>query len=223
VGLILITVVIASYRYGHLAAHCIESIFSQSIKPNKILFVDDAAKDCSHLPSLYPEIEYVMRDTNYGTVDNFQDMLMRVDTEYCMFLGADNWLRSDAFERMYAKILQENCDIITYDVMMTGQLKETRSMWHLDEIRSHQGDIYWNRENKHHGSMLYRTRLGKEIGYKKRIESNSQTEEDWRLWDRMIAKGAKVSYIPEALLYYRCHKQNNLKYDKSVEYIATQE
>ena len=41
-----ITVVIASYQYGHLAAHCIESVLCQSRKPDKILFVDDGVGDC---------------------------------------------------------------------------------------------------------------------------------------------------------------------------------
>ena len=67
-------------------------------KPEKILFVDDGVGDCKHLPSLYPEVEYIFRETNLGTVANFQDMLERVQTEKVLFLGADNWLRSDTIE-----------------------------------------------------------------------------------------------------------------------------
>ena len=40
----MITVVISSYKYGHLAAHCIESVLCQTKKADKILFVDDAKK-----------------------------------------------------------------------------------------------------------------------------------------------------------------------------------
>jgi glycosyltransferase involved in cell wall biosynthesis len=116
----MITVVIASYRYGHLAAHCIESLLSQTISPARILFVDDGGFDCNHLPSLYPDIEYVLRDENLGVVDNFQDMLSRVDTEYVLFIGADNWLRSDAIELLS----RASADIVTYDVIVTGELKE---------------------------------------------------------------------------------------------------
>ena len=35
----MLTVIVASYRYGHLAAHCIESLLSQTKAPDKILFV----------------------------------------------------------------------------------------------------------------------------------------------------------------------------------------
>lgn len=37
----MLTVVIDSFGYGHLADHCIESVIGQSKQPDKILFVDD--------------------------------------------------------------------------------------------------------------------------------------------------------------------------------------
>ena len=36
----MITIVIHSYKYGHLAGQCIESLLSQNYKPEKILFID---------------------------------------------------------------------------------------------------------------------------------------------------------------------------------------
>ena len=104
----MITVVIASYGYGHLAAHCIESILSQTVLPARTLFVDDGAHDCLHLEGLYPEIEFIHRQKNLGTVANFQDMLLRVETEYVMFIGADNWVRSDTIELLS----KEKADIL---------------------------------------------------------------------------------------------------------------
>ena len=70
----MISVVITSYKYGHLAAHCIESVLSQSKIPSTIFFVDDGAKDCGHLPSLSPELNYIFRKENLGIVNNFQKM-----------------------------------------------------------------------------------------------------------------------------------------------------
>ena len=116
----MITVVIASYRYGHLAAHCIESLLSQTIPPSRILFVDDGGLDCNHLLSLYPIIEYILRHKNLGVIDNFQDILSQIKTEYVLFIGADNWLRSDAIELLS----NASADIVTYDIVVTGELKE---------------------------------------------------------------------------------------------------
>jgi glycosyltransferase involved in cell wall biosynthesis len=205
----MITIVISSYRYGHLAAHCIESILTQSTKPEKILFVDDGCGDCFHLKQIYPEIEFIFRETNLGTVSNFQDMLEKVSTEYCMFIGADNWLRSDAIELAQKIIDLEQPDIVTYDMVLTGEKKQTRVSHHKNEIERYQGDYYWTKKNSHHGSMIYRTALAKQVGGYSKIEHNFvHTCEDWSLWNKMTAAGAKVAYINEALLYYRHHREN---------------
>ena len=209
----MITVVIASYRYGHLAAHCIESLLSQTISPARILFVDDGGFDCNHLPALYPDIEYVLRDENLGVVvDNFQDMLSRVNTEYVLFIGADNWLRSDAIE----VLSNASADIVTYDVIVTGELKKDILMRIPIQAFPHQGDLYWNRQEQHHGSMMYRTALGQKIGYKKRYEDGAHPQEDWNLWDKMLEQGASVASIKEGLLFYRRHRENFLKYSHEI-------
>lgn len=208
----MITVVISSYKYGHLAAHCIESILSQSKQPERILFVDDCAGDCSHIHKLYPQIEYSENPENYGTVKNFQNMLDKVTSKYCMFIGADNWLRSDAIESFYKTIDLVNPDIITYDMIMTGEMKDTRIKYHMDEIERYQGDYYWKREYKHHGSMVYRTEMAKSVGGYTKYNDSHQTLEDLSLWNKMVNANAKVCYVNSGLLYYRHHRENNNRY-----------
>ena len=204
----MITVVIASYRYGHLAAHCIESLLSHTTPPTRILFVDDGAFDCNHLPILYPHIEYILRKKNLGVVDNFQDILSQISTEYVLFIGADNWLRSDAIELLS----NASTDILTYDIVVTGELKEEILVRVPGETLPYQGDLYWNRQDQHHGSMMYRTAFGQRIGYKKRYEDGYHPQEDWNLWDKMLEQGATVASLKEGLLFYRRHRENFLKY-----------
>ena len=201
----MLTVVVASYQYGHLAAHCIESLLSQTRAPDKILFVDDGVGDCAHLWGVYPEVEYVLREENLGTVNNFQDMLMRVQTEYTMFLGADNWLRSDAVEQLLEHNHLRDADIVTYEVMVTGEFKMGHRDARLPDVMRN-GDVYW-RWNGHHGSMMYRTALGQAAGYAKR-EGGVNTEEDHVLFDGMLLMGATVTHLKEPLLYYRRHREN---------------
>ena len=209
----MITVVISSYRYGHLAAHCIESILSQYKQPEKIFFVDDGVGDCTHLQKLYPEVEFTFRNHNLGTVNNFQDMLNKVDTKYCMFIGADNWLRSDAISLFWKTIEITDTDIITYDITLTGEKKNTRVPHHRNEMVHYQGDYYWNRDSKHHGSMLYRVSLAKSVGgYTRLNDWSHQTQEDFSLWNKMIGAGAKVQHVKEPLLYYRHHRENYNRY-----------
>jgi glycosyltransferase involved in cell wall biosynthesis len=206
-------IVISSYRYGHLAAHCIETVLAQTRHFDKIWFVDDGAKDCSHLKDLYPQIEFVFRDKNLGIVENFNNMLSMVDTDYVMFLGADNWLRSDAVAQLEHRIKKDSLiDIIVYDIMVTGELRDEIQKIYTPSMYPKDGDWYWNRNGGHHGSMLYRTDLAKRVGGYAHNMTSIRTDEDLNLWHKMRNAGANVRHITEALLYYRRHKENFIKY-----------
>jgi glycosyltransferase involved in cell wall biosynthesis len=205
-------VVISSYKYGHLAAHCIETVLSQTKQFDEIYFVDDGAHDCSDLVEHYGDrVKFILRSNNLGIVDNFQDMLMRwVKTDYVMFLGADNWLRSDTLERLSSKCEYKG-NVVTYDIIITGELKDEISKFYPDDCVMLDGDIYWTRENKHHGSMLYDVDLAKSIGGYAH-NGGYRTDEDANLWSKLVKIGANVVYVPEAFLYYRRHKENFNKY-----------
>lgn len=205
------TLVISSYGYGHLAGHAIESALAQSKPFDKILFVDDAAGDCFHLQAIYGDrVEFLYRQTNLGTVANFQDMLNRVQTEYVMFLGADNWLRPDALSRL--TLMYPMPDVLTYDIIVTGELKDDIHKNYHHSMYAFEGQYYWSRKMVHHGSMLYRTELAKSLGGYEHNRTSDKTDEDMNLWNKFLKAGAKVGHVEQGLLYYRRHKENFNKY-----------
>jgi hypothetical protein len=201
----MLIVVVASYRYGHLAAHCIETLLSQTRKPNQIIFVDDGVGDCHHLTNLYPEVEFLFRFETLGTVLNFQKVLRNLpNNARVMYLGADNWLRDDCLELL----CKSDADVVTYDIMVTGEKKGEILRRHPKECDDFNGAHYWNRAGKHHGSMLYNVGLAKQTGGYEKKPNGTRSEEDLMLFNKMVRMGATVEHIPEALLYYRRHKEN---------------
>jgi glycosyltransferase involved in cell wall biosynthesis len=207
-------IVIASYRYGHLAAHALESVICQIRRFDQILFVDDGVGDCGHLPAFYPEAEFLIRNQNMGTVENFRDALSRVKTDYVMFLGADNWIRPDTLVELKEAVeaLSVNPDIVTYDIMVTGPNREEISKNYGHQMRYLDGDYYWDRSEAHHGSMLYKTRLAREVGGYEHNRTSDKTDEDLNLWNKMLKAGARVSHEKKGLLYYRRHRENFNRY-----------
>lgn len=193
------TLVIASYKYGHLAAQAIESGLCQNFPFDRILFVDDGAGDCTHLQELYPEVEFVLREENFGTVANFQDMLNRIDTGYAMFLGADNYLRPDTLQKCAMNL----ADIVSYDINLFGT--EVLKFRQLVPYNERDGYSIW--PNALHGSSLYNVEKAKKFGYK-RNPNSVKTEEDKMLFEAMLADGATRNHVSEPLLYYRRHKKN---------------
>lgn len=205
-------VVISSYKYGHLAAHCIETILAQTKQFDEIYFVDDGVGDCKHLVDLYGDrVNFLFREANMGTVANFQDMLMnRVKTDYVMFLGADNWLRGDTLQKLH-KHCELAMNVVTYDIIITGELKEEIWKFYENDCVHLEGDIYWRRDMKHHGSILYDVYLAKSVGGYAH-NGGFRTDEDANLWEKLVKAGANLCYHPEGLLYYRRHKENFNKY-----------
>ena len=203
-----VTAVIASYKYGHLAAHAVDSVLSQYEQFDDIVFIDDGVGDCRHIKELFPEVYFIERETNLGTVENFQQALMDVDTDYVMFLGADNWLHPATLQRLK----EEESDIISYDISLTGQdwlpfanfvqaelAPNSYPIWKFEK-----GDM--KKANYIHGSSLYNVELAQKVGYK--ASGRKNTEEDWMLFKGMLENGATHTHVPIPFLYYRRHPEN---------------
>lgn len=185
-----------SYKYGHLVAQAIESVINQTVKPERILVVDDGVGDCD-IAKKY-EVDYLKRRKNFGIVDNFNDTLNRVRTKRVLFLGADNWLHPETLEELNAR----DEDIVTYDCYMVGN-------WDMTDMAQYRQDGYkvWKTNGTPHGSSLYDVAKAKRAGgYKP--SGNKKSEEDSMLFNKMIENGATVGYVERPLLYYRKHRGN---------------
>ena len=179
--------VIASYRYGHLAAQAIESVLHQTKHFDHVLFVDDGVGDCAHLPEIYPEVEFVLRPENLGTVANFNDALSRVETERVLFLGADNWLHHQCLETVSAV----DAEIVSYRAWL---------------IRDGPYEL-WD-PGVPHGSALYDVASARSVGGYV-ASGNEHTEEDTVMFRRMAAEGARTVLLEDPLLFYRWRHRRN--------------
>jgi glycosyltransferase involved in cell wall biosynthesis len=209
----MITVAIMSYRYGHLVAQAIESVLCQTLRPRRVLVVDDGVGDVEPVARAYP-VDLLARPRNLGIVDNFNDVLLNhVQTPKVLFLGADNFLRPDTLERM----VMAKADIVSSDIALFGTetaefaalVGARESVWGYPIWRFRGGDI--NHGNYIHGSSLYNATMARRFGYK--ASGNAHSEEDWVLFRAMLNAGATHKHIPEPLLFYRRHKSNFIQLD----------
>lgn len=203
--------VIMSYGYGHLAAHCLDSVLHQKTQFDRVWFIDDGKGDCEHLVPIYaksPRLTIKLRPERLGIARGFGDALDRVTTDRVVFIGADNWFRRDA--NYCFKRFGPGCDILTYDIMVVGEGVLAHKRLFPDECHEVYEGVYWKRSPHHHGSVLYNTEMAREAGgFPDKITPGR--EEDRVLWQRMVDKGATVGNYPGPLLYYRRHAENHRK------------
>lgn len=197
-----ITVVIPSYKYGHLVSHATESVLAQTRQADRIIVCDDGAGD---IHKRYDGVEYIIRPENLGIVDNFNDLLNQVTTDYVLFLGGDNYLREDTLFLLESVGGHTQADIVSYDIALFGTEVDSFIQDNVLQTDYKNGFHIW--KDKLHGSSLYKVELAKKVGGYK-ASGNVKSEEDSVLFSKMLKQGAKREHVIEPLLFYRRHKDN---------------
>jgi len=216
-----LTLIVVNHNYGHLILECIESVRRQTINPSEVHVVDDYSTDDSKtiLTNIAVNERLFLNESNLGIVDNFNTSLSRVETEFVMFLGADNYLHPNAIELITNKFRSNpEIDIIYFDMAIVGPLARNlatkinaknvgKSMrdnldvfiWEFPDFDDKAKESL-KTSNIINGSSAYRVSAAKKVGgYKKTYP------EDHNLWVRMVEAGSQAFHIPIPLLYYRQH------------------
>lgn len=216
-----VSVIIANYNYGHLAAEAIESVLRQTLMPDEILFIDDCSEDNSlEVANRYREkIRIVRNERNLGIVANFNKAVSLTGGDYICFLGADNRLRSDYVQKcMLALDAHPEAAIAYTDVALFGPRAEVLAqkvgavavegvsdvfLWHFVDF-TEQTRKTLAQTNFIHGSSMYRRKAFEQVGgYKE-----SAGPEDHHLFVRMIEAGWSAVHCREYLLEYRQHSKD---------------
>jgi glycosyltransferase involved in cell wall biosynthesis len=200
----MISVAVISYKYGHLIAQAIDSVLSQTRKPDALVVVDDGAYDCHFVKEKYPEVELIERPVNLGIVGNKNDILFNViKTDKMVMLGADNWLRPDALEKME----KSGTDIVSSWLYITGEeAHDTRGACVYNDC----GYFRWELPGPHGCSLHDVEKARAAGGYKP--SGRAKSEEDSVMFSKMIENGSSFSVVAEPLLYYRRHRHNFQKW-----------
>lgn len=106
---VLISIIIPVYNVQDYIARCLDSCINQTFSDIEILIVDDCGSD----DSVQIAREYAARDSriqiisnprNLGTFNARLEGVKHASGVYVMFVDADDYLVSDACERVYAKV-----------------------------------------------------------------------------------------------------------------------
>ncbi|MDA0813086.1 MAG: glycosyltransferase [Verrucomicrobia bacterium] len=98
-----ITVVLPNYNHAQFLPEAIDSVLNQSCPPTRFIVVDDASTDGSlavidRYASHDKRINIVRHAVNQGVVRSTNDCLKSINTEYVMFVAADDKIMPDCLE-----------------------------------------------------------------------------------------------------------------------------
>ncbi len=114
-----ISVLIPVYNVEAYLKECLESVISQTEKDIEIICVDDASTDHSlEILKRYqekdPRIQLICHETNQGICKTRKDAIWASEGDYLMFLDSDDYIASDACEKLYRYIQKTNADVIQF-------------------------------------------------------------------------------------------------------------
>jgi glycosyltransferase involved in cell wall biosynthesis len=227
-----IALIIASFNYGALLVEAIESVLRQTILPDEILITDDCSNDSTQEIAIdykkkYPDlIKYNRNDTNLGIVKNFNKAVSLTNSDYILFLGADNRLLSNYIEET-KKLLDSSDKIgISYtDFALFGpRAKVVHNLFSENlrgEIKKEHFIINFPKWDKHskeslekgnfiHGSSMYKRQAYDDVGG---YQEKTSVAEDHDLFLRMVRNGWEARKAPSTFLEYRQHsrEQTNIR------------
>jgi O-antigen biosynthesis protein len=199
----LISVVIPSFNYGRYVEEAVDSVLSQTFQDFEIIVIEGGSTDDTpHILRSFqkPKTKVYLREERHLLGDNRNFGISRSRGKYICCLDADDKLRPTYLEK--ALFLLETChyDIASTSVQCFGG---SNLLWQV-AVKPSLEEI--TRGNQFSVVAVFRKDLWKKAGgYHDWGLGKDYVVEDWDLWVRMMALGARAINIPEALMLYRVH------------------
>lgn len=205
----LVSVVIPCYNYGHWAGEAIDSLLAQTFQDFEILVVDggSGAESLQALRALErPKTRIYYRTGRHFVGDNRNFGIARARGKYICCLDADDMLRPTYLEKALFLLETRAYDVVSTSIQTFGEETGVYGVKRFPVL----ADMVQG--NHVPTCAVFRRDLWERAGgYQDNGIGRDYFYEDWRLWVRFAALGARIANIvDEPLFRYRVHSQGSL-------------
>ena len=212
-----VSIVVPIYGVEKYIERCARSLFEQTFDDIEYIFVNDCTKDNSikvlvtvieDYPNRKEQIKILHHDVNKGLPQARKTGILTAVGEYIVNFDSDDWVDIRSIEILYNKAVQDDADIVIYDIYTIDGINKTLfkcgveglNKWELFE-RMCQMKLSWSACNK----------LIKRTLFKHVIFPVCNNAEDMALILQLMARAEKVVYIPQPFYYYYYNTQSMTK------------
>ncbi len=214
-----ISVCIPTFNRVYLLPYAIDSVLKQSEQDFELIVCDDGSRDGTpELMSQYTDnrIKYIRHPQNIGKSNNMRSGFNAASGEYFIKFDDDDRLTTDFLARTSAILEDFSIDFVGTDHWIIN-INNNR-----DEEKTQENSRRWGRKNLpagivnnllevvfinqsfQIGATLFRHQTLQELGF---MLPNLQNCEDNDLFVRLALAGKKGYYLPELLMEYRSHPE----------------
>lgn len=215
-----ISVCIPTFNRVNLLPYAIESVINQTYQDFELIVCDDGSRDNTpELMSHYTDsrIKYIRHQENIGKSNNMRSGFDAARGEYFIKFDDDDRLTPDFLARTVAILVQDSSiDFVGTDhwiidinnVRDDKITQENSRRWGRKKLSPGIVDnlleVVFIYQSFQVGATLFRRQTLQELGF---MLPNMQNCEDNDLFVRLALAGKKGYYLPELLMEYRCHAE----------------
>lgn len=200
-----ISVIVPVYNAEGTIKRCLDSILSQTIDSYEIILVDDVSEDDSlsilnEYAALFPDIVRVLAGKlNRGAGGARNQGLEAAEGEYVCFVDSDDYICDSMLEKMYAKAVQGNYDIVEsliYSEKKQGNEESIADIFCDKELSDYERS-YMLLTDGYIVTKLFKRELLSGISFRENVKL-----EDADFLIRVLLKTSKIGKVNEAFYFY---------------------
>jgi glycosyltransferase involved in cell wall biosynthesis len=219
-----ISIIVPVYNSAAYLRRCFDSICAQSMRDFEVVVVDDGSTDASAaICDAYAAADSrfrVFHTENHGVGVACQYAIERMQGEYMARVDSDDWVEPYMLERLYAKAIAEDADIVIADFR---RIKcDVVTDYHVDLTQFPNGELT---------STGFFTTIFKQLGYDLmcwervmwnkliriapirkyniKCEAVNGRSEDYVFLVRLLSHPLKIARIND-IVYNYCNRENSL-------------
>lgn len=206
----IVSIIIRVYNRTDYICDAIKSLLDQAYDQIEIIVVNDGSTvDINDfIQNNCPSLRIRVIDKPHSGLSATLNMGIRnAKGNYLVFLDDDDLLHPEMISAALSRLKETNADMV---IVGYKYFYENDSPWHNSEDFIIAGRIEYLRDLVKRNlfpinSILIKKMMLQDVGY---FDETMESCEDWDLWLRIIAKGAKLESIPKCLSFIRIHKKN---------------
>ena len=199
----LVTVIVPVYNTRDLLKRCVYSIINQTYKKLEIFLIDDGSTDgssdlCDSFIAQDSRIK-VIHQKNSGQGMARNQALDNMHGEYVYFVDSDDYIKTNAIEKMVNALVDNNCDMCICGVINDHIFLKKECPKQVSNVIYNREKLFVSYLNEPYirgvlCNKLYKRELFDSIRF-----ASIRAREDAEVLYRIYGKVEKAIYIPEAL------------------------
>lgn len=203
-----ISIIVPVFNIEKYIERCLLSLVNQTLQEIEILCIDDGSTDESaqiidSLQKQYPDKIKVFHIENKGVSNARNIGLEKAQGEYIGFVDGDDYVRSDMYEKLYNKALEEKSDIVSSSYVSLFEKKSHiihsgdmefygKSVYDSPQLLACDVSFLWNK--------IYKRSMLEEHNLKFKA---LRIFEDMLFVDESFLVANRISKVDEPFYYYR--------------------